>query len=88
MFEIWRHIESGARYLVLVRDGKANVAAGPLASYDDPRLVLETHGNQHHNPHALLHLRRAPHDYEREYTTDKDGRAVIPSDAVPDSNGG
>ena len=76
MFEIWRHVGSGARYLVVVRDGMVNLAAGPLRWGEDPCRVLETHSNQEHNPMALLHIRRAPQEYVREYTTDRDGRAV------------
>ena len=30
MFEIWQHIQSGRRYLVVVRDDQVWVAAGPL----------------------------------------------------------
>ena len=75
-FEIWCHIDSGERYLVVVRGGAATVAAGPLAPRDDPRRVLETHANQNHNAWALLDMRKAPQDYVREYTTGPDGRAV------------
>jgi hypothetical protein len=82
MFEIWRHRGSGERFLVVVRDGQVNVAAGPLLSDDDPRQVLETHGNQAHNPLVLLNMRRAPEAYAREYTTNRRGHAVpaVPSD--------
>jgi len=82
MFEIWRHRGSGERFLVVVRDGMVNVAAGPLAPGDDPRRVLETRGNQNHNPHALLHMRRVPGAYLREYTRNQRGQAipVVPSD--------
>ena len=83
MFEIWRHIESGERYLVVVRDGQVNVAAGPLHSYEEPRAVLEGRTNQHHNPQALLAIRRAPDNYRREYTTDQHGHAVAVSDSSP-----
>ena len=76
MFEIWRHRTSGERFLVLVRDGRVNVAAGPLLAGDDPRFVLETHGNQAHNPKALLNMQRVPQDYVREYTTDTRGQVV------------
>src|SRR5215211_4394064 len=77
MFEIWQHIESGQRYLVVVRDGLVSVAAGPLMIGDDPRLVLETHSNQNHNPRALLDIRRAPESYRREFTTGNDGHALV-----------
>lgn len=80
MFEIWQHRASGARYLVVVYDGAACVAAGPLPASDDPRRVLETHGNQSHNPKALVDMRRMPEAYRREYTTGLGGHAV----AVPD----
>jgi hypothetical protein len=50
MFEIWRHRASGERFLVVVRDGRVTVAAGPLPPGDDPRRVLETHGCQAHQP--------------------------------------
>ena len=80
-FEIWRHHTSGERYLVVYRTGAVSVAAGPLAADDDPRRVLETHANQHHNPQALLDMRKTPEDYIREYTTDRQGRAVPVPDA-------
>jgi hypothetical protein len=82
MFEIWRHPGSGERFLVVVREGQVNVAAGPLSSDDDPREVLETHGNQAHNPRVLLNMRRAPQAYVREYTSNRRGQAVpvVPSD--------
>ena len=76
MYEIWRHIVSGERYLVVVRAGVVNVAAGPLTPGQEPRTTLEQHGNQNHNPQALLHIRKFPEDYVREYTTDKEGRAI------------
>jgi len=57
-----------------------NVAAGPLGPHEDPRTTLAGHLNQNHNPQALLHLRRAPGEYAREYTTDKQGRAVPVTD--------
>jgi hypothetical protein len=76
MFEIWRHRVSGQRFLVIVRDRAVTVAAGPLDVNDDPRRVLETHSNQNHNPAALMHIRRAPDQYLREYTTDAAGHAV------------
>jgi hypothetical protein len=56
------------------------VAAGPLRAGEDPRTVLERHSNQSHNPDALLYLRKAPEDYAREYTIDKQGRAVPVTD--------
>src|SRR5262249_44471652 len=69
MFEIWRHRGSGERFLVVVRDGQVNVAAGPLLSDDEPREVLETHGNQAHNPPGAVEhaactwgLREGVHD--------------------------
>lgn len=80
MFEIWRHRATGERYLVVVRDGQVNVAAGPLGAHDDPRRVLATHGNQNHNPMALLDLRRSPRAYVREYTTDRAGQVVAVAD--------
>jgi len=80
MFEIWRHTDTGERYLVVVRDGVVNVAAGPLLPHEDPHRVLETRSNQHHNALALLEMRRSPWQYRREYTTDEHGRAV----PVPD----
>jgi hypothetical protein len=83
MFEIWRHVRSGERYLVVVRDGMVNVAAGPLSERQDPREVLATHSNQQHNPRALLHMRRAPQEYVREYTSAADGSVVSAGDAPP-----
>ncbi len=80
MFEIWRHSASGDRYLVAVRDGVVNVAAGPLTPDQEPRATLEQHLNQHHNPRALLDLRKFPEDYTYEYTTDKQGRAIPVTD--------
>jgi hypothetical protein len=76
VFEIWQHLESGERYLMVIRGGIVEVAAGPLRAWDDPRWVLETHRNQEHTARALLHMRRAPHEYAREYTTGPDGGAV------------
>ena len=76
MFEIRQHIDSGQRYLVVVRDGRVSVAAGPLWPHEDAAHVLQTHGNQRHNPRALLDIRRHPAAYQREYTTDKAGRVV------------
>ncbi len=83
MFEIWRHVETGARYLVVNRGGRVNVAAGPLAEHDDPRVVLQWHTNQNRNPWALLDMRRRPQDYEREYTKDKHGQVVQLSQQAP-----
>ena len=80
MYEIWRHAETGKRFLVVVRDGRATVAAGPLAVWDDPRRVLETHGNQNHNPWELVKMRHAPGEYIREYTSDRPGRVVDAGD--------
>ncbi len=80
MFEIWRHITSGDRYLVAVRRGVVNVAAGPLTLGQEPRITLERHANQNHNPQALLHIRQAPHAYVREYITDKEGHAIPVTD--------
>jgi len=79
MFEIWRHTATGQRFLVVVRNDRVMVAAGPLGVDDDPRRVLETHGNQNHNPQALLHMRREPEAYAREYTIDRSGHAVAVS---------
>jgi len=76
MFEIWQHLASGRRYLVVVRQGYVSVAAGPLHPSDDPRRVLGTHGNQEHDPRVLLDMHHHPDAYRREYTTDPDGRAV------------
>jgi hypothetical protein len=81
VFEIWRHIATGERYPVAVREGTANVAAGPLRAEDDPRCVLETHGNQRHNPRALMRMRHAPQEFVREYATGRDGRAIAVEDA-------
>ena len=85
MFAIWRHRETGRRYLVVERDGIVSVAAGPLDRHDDPRRILETHGNQEHNARALLEIRRHPEQYLREYSTDRTGRAVpvADGDAIP-----
>jgi hypothetical protein len=83
MFEIWRHLGSGERYLVIVRAGLPTVAAGPLPPGSDPRVVLESRGNKQHNAWALLSMRRAPAEYAREYTTDKHGRAVAVADGTP-----
>ena len=80
MFAIWRHSGSGDRYLVAVRDGVVNVAAGPLGADEDARVALEQRTNQHHNPRALLDLRKFPEEYVREYTTDTQGRAVPVTD--------
>ena len=82
MFAIWRHRSSGERFLVVIGDGQVNVAAGPLLDGDDARQVLETQGNQAHNPLVLLDMRRVPQAYVREYTIDKRGQAVpaVPSD--------
>jgi hypothetical protein len=77
MFEIWRHRSTGERFLVVVREGRVNVAAGPLGADEDPRQVLETHSNQNHNPLALLDMQYTPEAYAREYTTTGPyGRAV------------
>ena len=76
MFEIWRHVRSGERFLVVVRDGVVNVADGPLRAWQDPHEVPETRGNLEHNPRALLHMRRAPHEYVGEYTTGGDGSVI------------
>lgn len=85
-FEIWRHRTSGERYLVAVRDGQVSVAAGPLRPDQEPRDTLERHANQAHNPQALLHIRRVPHAYAREYTTDAHGRAIeVAPDAPPEN---
>jgi hypothetical protein len=75
-FEIWRHRETGQRYLVVWRSGVAQVAAGPLCPHEDAAHVLETHGNQHHNAFALLDMRKHPAAYLREFVQDEDGRAV------------
>ena len=80
MFEIWRHRPSGKRYLVAVRGGVVNVAAGPLKPYEEPRDTLERHANQNHNTWALLDLRQFPEEYVREYTTDQQGRAIPVTD--------
>ena len=85
MFEIWRHRARGERYLVVVVDGRATAAAGPLASDDVPRAVLAQHANQHHNPSALLHMRKVPHEYAREYASDRPGRVVRLPDAPSDA---
>ena len=82
-FEIWRHKDNGRRYLVVYRDGQALAAAGPIGDHEDPRQVLETHGNQRHNPGALLEMRRAPDRYVREYAADIHGRVFMLAD--PDS---
>ncbi len=76
MFEIWEHVPSRRRYLIVVRDDQVWVAAGPLDPTDDPRRVLETRGNPPPNSKALLQMHRAPEAYRREYTTGADGRAV------------
>ena len=76
MFAIWGHRSSGERFLVVIGDGQVNVAAGPLLDGDDARQVLETHGNQAHNPLVLLDIRRVPKAYVREYATDKRGQAL------------
>jgi hypothetical protein len=85
MFEIWRDRGTGERYLVVVRDGMVIVAAGPLARGDDPRQVLATHGNQQHNPVALLAMRRLPGAYIREYTTDRTGQVVAVADPTTEA---
>jgi hypothetical protein len=82
VFEIWRHVASGARYLVVVRDDQVTVAAGPLNPDDDPRLVVAGRTNQQHNPRALLHIRKTPLEYEREYASVQPGHvAAITDDA-------
>jgi hypothetical protein len=73
-FEIWIHRKSGEKFLVVVAGGIVNVAAGPLLPGQDPVEVLETHGNQSHNPKALLDMRKRPSDYEWEYAADKYGK--------------
>ena len=82
-FEIWQHRASGERYLVAVRNGVVNVAAGPPGHHDDPATVLETHGNQHHNALALLDMRRNPNDYRSEYMVGTDYHAVRIKDTPP-----
>ena len=79
MFEIWRHRSSGERFLVVVRDGQVNVAAGPLRADEDPREVLATHGNQDHNPLALLNMRNVPEAYVREYVANGPYGSVVPA---------
>jgi hypothetical protein len=76
MFEIWRHITTGQRYLVVCRENRATAAAGPLPEFQDPVRVLEQHGNQEHNPYALLDMRRSPESYVREYGLDRRGHAI------------
>jgi hypothetical protein len=73
MFEIWRHIATGRRYLVVCRDGRATAAAGPLREIEDPIHILEAHGNPSRNPHALLEMRKSPQNYVREYVQDRRG---------------
>jgi hypothetical protein len=75
MFEIWRHILTGRRYRVVSRNGRATAAAGPLPEFQDPAWILEQHGNQDHNPHALLDMRKSPGNYAREYYLDPRGKA-------------
>ena len=86
MFEIWQHIASGARYLVVVHAGVVSVAAGPLQPWEDSRETLETHGNQHHNPWALLDMRKTPQAYRRTYTTRADGQVIAVSDTPEAAN--
>jgi hypothetical protein len=76
MFEIWRHIASGQRYLVRYHTDKVHTAAGPLRADDNPVRVLETRDNRAQNPKVLLHMQKAPGAYEREYTTGEGGRVV------------
>jgi hypothetical protein len=80
MFEIWRNTESGERYLVIVHDGRVLVAAGPLEAHEDARQVLERRANQHHNPWAVMDMQHRPTVYQREYTSDRRGRAIPVSD--------
>jgi hypothetical protein len=75
-FEIWRHRETGQRYLVSWRSGVAQVAAGPLDPGEEAAHVLETHSNQHHIVFPLLDMRQHPEAYLREFVTDEDGHAV------------
>jgi hypothetical protein len=44
------------------------------------RAILARHGNQHHNPQALMDMRRAPDHYLREYASNVPGEVV----ALPD----
>ena len=69
MFEIWRHVDSGERFLVLFLAGLATAAAGPLQPHEDARRVLATRAHQVHNAGALLTMRRAPGEYMREYAS-------------------
>lgn len=64
---------------MVVGSGGVTVAAGPLVADDAPRHVLEVHANPHHNPSALLDMRKAPQNYAREYTTDAQRNAVAVS---------
>jgi hypothetical protein len=84
MYEIWRHLDGGARYLVLVRAGRATAAAGPLRPHEDPRRVLAERANRAPNPRALFHMRRAPGEYVREYARRRPGRVVALPDAPAD----
>jgi hypothetical protein len=76
MLEIWRHVDSGERYLVVIVHGVVSAAAGPLSPWEDPRWVLETRGNQRHNAQALLHMRRWPGEYLAEYRLNEKRRAT------------
>ena len=84
MFEIWRHVDSGERFLVMVLAGLATAAAGPLQPHEDPRRVLATRAHQGHNARAMLTMRQAPGDYVREYASDRPGRVVALPDAPPE----
>jgi len=85
MFEIWRHVDSGERFLVIVLGGVPTMAAGPLRPHEDPRLVLATRAHPGHNARALLGMRRAPGEYVREYASDRPGRVVALPDGPADS---
>jgi hypothetical protein len=69
MFEIWRHRQTDQRYLVAMVAGEPNSCAGPLASDEDLAAAVRTQAPKVPNPQALMHLKRKPHEYEREDLT-------------------
>jgi hypothetical protein len=84
MFEIWRHVATGERYLVALHDHQVLAAAGPLMASEDPVQTLASHANQRHNPRALLAMTKARDDDVREYTSTLFGHVV----QVPDPPAG
>jgi hypothetical protein len=76
MYEIWRHRATDKRYLVLIRDGAALVAMGPLLAGEDPSAALEAAAFRGYDPRALLQMRAASDSYDREYAIGGGGKAI------------